>query len=156
MLENPTTSLHRVTLTIVDELYNAIKDAAAAKHVSTESLLIEYIRAGLGLGVTPRIAVEILRAVLIEELKLYAVDALNGKAYLTQSDDKSVFAVVDVAHLGNKRFANAGLIVRIVNDFVIIEHDMNDKPLVDALVQAGIPHAQIILAYAGEPIPETA
>jgi hypothetical protein len=33
---------------------------------------------------------------------------------------------------------------------------MNNKPLIDALVQAGIPRAQIILAYAGENAPETA
>ncbi len=31
------------------------------------------------------------------------------------------------------------LIVRIINDLVIVERDQNDKPLVDALVQAGIP-----------------
>jgi hypothetical protein len=31
---------------------------------------------------------------------------------------------------------------------------MTNKKLVDALVQAGIPRQQIILAYAGESIPE--
>lgn len=33
---------------------------------------------------------------------------------------------------------------------------MNNKPLVDALMQAGIPRAQIILGYAGEAVPESA
>jgi XisI protein len=53
-----------------------------------------------------------------------------------------------------KRYADAGLIVRVVGHQIIIERDMNDKPLVDALTHAGIPRTQIILAYAGEPVPE--
>ncbi|MDX2140626.1 MAG: element excision factor XisI family protein [Chloroflexota bacterium] len=39
------------------------------------------------------------------------------------------------------------------HDSVVIERDMNDKPLVDALVQAGVPREKIILAYAGEAMP---
>ena len=37
---------------------------------------------------------------------------------------------------------------------IVIERDVNDKPLVDALLQAGIPRKQIVLAYAGEPVNE--
>ena len=48
------------------------------------------------------------------------------------------------------------LLVRILPGVVVIERDQNDKPLVDALVQAGIPREKIILAYAGEPVPEAA
>lgn len=33
--------------------------------------------------------------------------------------------------------------------------DMNNQPPVDALVQAGLPRERIILAYAGEPVPES-
>ncbi|MBX3063608.1 MAG: hypothetical protein U0528_14555 [Anaerolineae bacterium] len=32
----------------------------------------------------------------------------------------------------------------------------SELPLIDALVQAGIPRDKIILAFAGEPVPETA
>jgi hypothetical protein len=46
------------------------------------------------------------------------------------------------------------LIVRLEGDHIIIERDINDKVLVDALVQAGIPRQQIILAYAGEALKE--
>jgi len=53
-----------------------------------------------------------------------------------------------------KRFARMGLLVRLVRNRIIIEHDMNDKILLDALLQAGIPREMIILAYAGEPVPE--
>ena len=48
------------------------------------------------------------------------------------------------------------LLVRLLADTIIVEHDQNDKPLVDALVQAGIPRSQIILTYAGEAAPESA
>jgi sulfur carrier protein ThiS len=37
---------------------------------------------------------------------------------------------------------------------VIIEYDGTDKPLLDALLQRGIPREQIVLAYQGEPIPD--
>jgi hypothetical protein len=37
---------------------------------------------------------------------------------------------------------------------VVIERDQNDKLVVDALLQAGVPRSQIVLAYAGEHVPE--
>jgi hypothetical protein len=51
---------------------------------------------------------------------------------------------------------DTGLLVRIVNGQVIILRDQNNKPLVEALMQAGVPREQIVLAYAGEKIEETA
>jgi hypothetical protein len=41
---------------------------------------------------------------------------------------------------------------RIDGDYVIVEEDTTDRPLVDALVQAGIPREKIVLAYAGETV----
>ena len=66
---------------------------------------------------------------------------------------KPVFAIVSVAQVKNKRVVNAGLVVRLDNDQIIIESDINDKPLVDALVQAGIPRNQITLVYDNETLP---
>jgi sulfur carrier protein ThiS len=45
---------------------------------------------------------------------------------------------------------------RIVGNRVVIEEDMTDKKLVDALQQRGILRDQIVLAYEGEPIPDAA
>jgi hypothetical protein len=45
--------------------------------------------------------------------------------------------------------------LRILGNTAIVERDQNDKMVKDALLQAGIPREKIILAYAGEPIPET-
>jgi hypothetical protein len=86
----------------------------------------------------------------------YAGEALNGYSYMTQSDDGLVFPVAGIGRVQGKHVANLSLFVRIVGDTVVIERDQNDKPLVDALVQAGIPRQQIILAYVGESTPELA
>ena len=84
----------------------------------------------------------------------YAKPSLTGdKSYLTQSADGKMLSVVDVSVSDGKHFADIDLAVRIDEDYIIIEHDMNDKPLVDALVQVGIPRDQIVLAYAGEQTP---
>jgi hypothetical protein len=84
----------------------------------------------------------------------YAGKALNGYSYLTHSDDGLVFTIVDVARIQGKHIAGVSLVVRIAEKHVIVERDQNDKLVVDALVQAGIPRDKIILAYAGEPVPE--
>jgi hypothetical protein len=97
-----------------------------------------------------------LRQTLLEVLQGYTGEALNGYSYLTSDEGQSVYSVVSVGQVQGKRFADAGLIVRLVNGQIIIEHDVNDKPLVDALLQAGAPRQKIILAYAGEKVEEIA
>lgn len=87
-------------------------------------------------------------------LEGYTGEALNGYSYLTESKDGTAFAVVSVGQLPDRRIVDAGLIVRLVGDRIIIERDVNDKPLVDALLQANVPRRQIVLAYAGEPVEE--
>jgi len=92
--------------------------------------------------------------ILKRTLEGYTGKALNGYSYLTSSSDESLFTVISVGFARKKRIVNVGLIVQVVGDHIIIERDINDKPLVDALVQAGIPREQIVLAYAGEPVEE--
>ncbi len=86
----------------------------------------------------------------------YTGKGLNGYAYLAHDSEQDVYTVISVGYIRQRRFVDANLIVRLLGDRIIIERDQNDKPLVDALVQAGIPRKQIILAYAGEPVPESA
>jgi hypothetical protein len=96
-----------------------------------------------------------LKEVLCDTLLGYAGKGLNDYSYLTVDDQQQVFAVIDFGWYKDERIADAGLIVRLENDHIIIERDINDKVLVDALVQAGIPRQQIILAYAGEALKES-
>jgi len=86
----------------------------------------------------------------------YAVKGLNGYSVLTSSADQHFFTIVSVANVKGQRSTTTSLIVHLENNSIIIEHDINSKPLVDALVEAGISRKRIILAYAGEPVPKTA
>lgn len=86
----------------------------------------------------------------------YAGKALNGCSYLTSSADQQVFTIVSIGQVRDQHIVDTGLVVRLMNDRIIIERDVNDKPLVDALVRAGVPRGQIVLAYAGESVDEAA
>lgn len=97
-----------------------------------------------------------LRETLIAVLEGYTGKAFNGYSYLTSSTDQHHFVVTGVGTVQGKRIINTGLVVQLSDDMIIVDRDINNKPLVDALVQAGIPRTQIVLAYAGEPVPESA
>lgn len=92
--------------------------------------------------------------ILKEALAGYAKAPAGEKSYITQSLDGDVMSVVDVYTFQGHRYADTSLIVSLTGEYIVVERDMNNKPLVDALVQAGIPREQIILAYAGEPVPD--
>jgi hypothetical protein len=96
-----------------------------------------------------------LRTTVREVMAGYARKGINVTTFLTQNDDWTVFSVVSVARIDKKRVPGVSLIVHIIGNLIIIDRDQNDKILLDALLQAGIPREQIILAYAGEPVPET-
>jgi len=93
-----------------------------------------------------------LKDALRRGMEGYTGEGWNGRSYLTSSEDGNILAVVIVAQVRDQRIADADLIVRLVGDKIVIERDMNDKVLVDALVQAGVPRRQIVLAYAGESV----
>jgi len=95
-----------------------------------------------------------LTRLLIEVLEGYTGSAVNGYSYLTSSTDQRHFVVTSIGTVQGKRIVNTGIVVHLSQDTIIIDSDINNKPLVDALVQAGISRTQIILAYEGEPVPE--
>jgi len=96
-----------------------------------------------------------LQEILEQAVRGYAGKGLNGVSYFVQSDDKIVMSVLAVAKARDAHIADASIIARLAGDCIIVEQDKTNKPLVDALVQAGVPRAKIILAYAGETL-ETA
>jgi len=95
-----------------------------------------------------------LKATLIKTMQGYSGRGLNGYSYFASNDDENVYTVTSIGKVGEKRIVNTSLLVRLDGAKIIVEEDINNKPLVDALVQNGIPREQIILAYAGEAIPE--
>ena len=80
----------------------------------------------------------------------YAGHDLNGDSFLTQSSDRTVMTVISVGDVRGQHFAVANLVARIADGRIVIEHDIHDKPLVDALLEAGVSRQRIVLAYAGE------
>jgi hypothetical protein len=97
-----------------------------------------------------------LRDIVRRELEGYAGQAANGHSYLTTNSDQRHFVLTSIGDVRGVRVANATIIVQVIGETVVVERDMFDPPLVEALLQAGLPRAQIVLAYAGEPVPESA
>jgi hypothetical protein len=97
-----------------------------------------------------------LTEILVKELENYTGEAYNGYAYLTSSPDQTHFVVTAIGKVHGQRIINTSLIVHRMGDLILIDQNTNSDPLYEALMQAGIPREQIILAYAGEPVPETA
>lgn len=85
----------------------------------------------------------------------YSGEALNGVLYLLQNTDRTVLSVVGQSVQRGQHYTSVNLLVRFAGEFIVIEHDANNKPLYEALMQSGIPRERIILAYAGETIPES-
>jgi len=95
---------------------------------------------------------EDLTAVVQHEVAAYACPSPNSTAYYLEDPTNQVYAVVVVPQNHTHKVA-VMIMARVVNDITIIEADITNKPMVDALVQAGIPREQIVLAYAGESPP---
>lgn len=80
----------------------------------------------------------------------YAGEMLNGYSYLTTNADRTVFGIISLGYIGDQHFVDTSLVARLARNTIVIEHDVNNKPLIEALLAAGILRDQIILAYAGE------
>jgi sulfur carrier protein ThiS len=91
-----------------------------------------------------------------EEVRKYAAGGrgLNLRLFFVGDELNHIYNVLDVEYPVRHDVAGIVVFARIVGDQVIIEEDTTDKPLVDALMQQGIPREQIVLAYQGEPVPD--
>jgi hypothetical protein len=97
-----------------------------------------------------------LKNVVKDVVAGYASKVWNGYSTFMQNADGTAFTVMIAARRQGRYVSGVSVAVRIIDDLVIIERDQNDKLVVDALTQAGVPREQIILAYAGEAVPEAA
>jgi hypothetical protein len=97
-----------------------------------------------------------LNQIVSEEVKKYNSGGRGAGAifFFLADDQRQTYAVNAVLYPKRTRSAGAVVMARVVGDRVIIEYDGTDKPLLDALLQRGIPREQIVLAYQGEPIPD--
>jgi hypothetical protein len=91
-----------------------------------------------------------------EGVEDYAGPTLLGKSYAISDLARQIFTVLVVPDYPPKFESGIVVLARVVDDKVIIDEDTTDRPLWKELVRAGIPREQIILAYAGEQVPEQA
>ncbi len=86
------------------------------------------------------------------EVSEYVRPSPNATAYYVENGEQHVFAVLSVPTSDPQR-TSVVIMARLVDDFVVIESDKTNKPLYEALLQAGIPREQIVLLYEGEQVP---
>ena len=96
-----------------------------------------------------------LAEVTRREVAGYVGHSPFAKLYPLLDDTNQTYAVVIVEKENEKRLVDIVILARIVGDRVVIEEETTDKPLVDALmINGGVPREQIVLAYAGEVVPD--
>jgi hypothetical protein len=99
-----------------------------------------------------------LTQIVREEVEKYAGSGRGANIILFPllDDEHKIYGVNAVDYPTRRETAGVVVLARIVGEQVVIEEDMTDKPLIDALLQRGVPRSQIVLAYDGEPLPDAA
>ncbi|SRR5258708_24285456 len=89
-----------------------------------------------------------LASIVKEVVFSYASSGLNLRTYALSDEEQKIYAVNVVDWPERHRPAAVVVLARVEGEQVIIEEDLTDRPLVEALVSAGISREQIILKYA--------
>lgn len=97
-----------------------------------------------------------LTAIVAREVADYA-NARDWKArsFFVADLERHIYAVIGIPDMPRPFPSQIDVMARVVGDKVVIEEDITDRPLYEALLQAGIPRHQLILVYAGDPLPDT-
>jgi hypothetical protein len=91
-----------------------------------------------------------LNEIVKDTLLQYVGRGFDNRSFPLANEAEQIYAVNIIDTPVRKRKAGVVVIARVDGDRVIIEEDLTDRPLVDALVEAGVPREKIVLAYAGE------
>ena len=88
------------------------------------------------------------------EVERYVGHSDESNLYFLADDKQLAYAVVDVPNIPRTYSTEIVVMAHVIGDYIIIDEDTTDKPLVDALIiSAGLPREKIILAYQDEAIP---
>ncbi|MBI5667232.1 MAG: XisI protein [Chloroflexi bacterium] len=99
--------------------------------------------------------VESLAEITRREVARYVGYSPVARLFPVLDDTHQTYAVIIIENDPALRPASAVVMARVVGDKVVIEEETTDKPLYEALmVNGGIPREQIVLAYAGESLPD--
>jgi hypothetical protein len=96
-----------------------------------------------------------LAEVVAHEMADYVAQGIyDSDSYLLYDETKQTYSFVSVPR-DNPQDSLIVMMARITSDNkIIIETDHTDKPLYQALIDAGVSRSQIIRAYAGQTQPE--
>jgi ATP-dependent phosphoenolpyruvate carboxykinase len=95
-----------------------------------------------------------LAQIVKREVDKYAGLSPHAKVYAVLDDQNKAYTVVGIENKPADERSWVMMLARVVGNLVIIDEDaVWDKKLVYALLQAGVPREQIVLAYEGEPLP---
>lgn len=95
-----------------------------------------------------------LADIVKNEMAWYTGKQPDLQLHLLTNELDRVYAVNRV--IPSRRWPTEVVIMaHVIGDYIIIDDDRTDKPLVDRLVAAGVPREKIVLAYGGEALPDT-
>jgi hypothetical protein len=95
-----------------------------------------------------------LTAVVQQVVEEYAKGkTYRAVTYPVSDSARQTYTVVVVPDYPSKFKSGVSVMARVVGDTVIVDEDITDRPLSEALLEAGIPREKIILAYIGEQAP---
>lgn len=96
-----------------------------------------------------------LTDIVQREVMDYHGPGLKSKTYYFEDANDHAYTVIVIPEYRYPRKSKSTVVVmaRVLGDKVVIDEDITDRPLYEALMEAGIPREQIILAYAGEKLP---
>jgi hypothetical protein len=92
-----------------------------------------------------------LASVVKEVVFSYASGGLNLRTFALSNEEQGVYGVNVIDWPERRRPASVVVLARIEGEQIIIEEDSTDRPLVEALVMAGIPRERIVL-HDAEPL----
>ena len=95
-----------------------------------------------------------LNSIVRQEVEKYEGASFNSRIMPVYDEAHQTYMIVSIGEPATKNPAIPIVMARIEGDHVIIEADNTDKPLVEALIQVGVPRDKITLAYMDESLPE--
>ena len=98
--------------------------------------------------------VDLTEVVVREITENVTLGVHDADSYFLRDDATHTYSFVSVPRQ-DPQDSLIVMMVRVVDENkIIIETDHTDKPLYNALIEAGVPRSQIIRAYAGKKEPE--
>ncbi len=94
-----------------------------------------------------------LAEIVKDTVLTYASGGSDLETFVLSNQEKNIYAVLVTDVPVQQQPMNIVVSARVIGDKVVIDEDTTDRPLIDALVQKGIPRENIICAYAGEAVP---